>query len=287
MVRPGNPASGLGRVDHLTVHSSRDTTGGEARMTASKSARARNARAARSGGAAGTGRTGTGRTGTGRTGTGRTGTASRNGSDAKTAKDRVPAGSGRGGQTRTQATRGDAARRGGQRPAAVPDEAAEVAAATAPSAAGPALWFQLTTLALALAGLGVSIYETYAHFNGSHLLGCNETGTIDCTKVITSPQSMVFGVIPVAILGLVFYLFVVAIMTPWAWRMQRREVAWLRLASMVVGMGFVLYLIYAELFQIGSICPYCTAVHIITFVLFMFIVFGAAAWGLSPARQRG
>jgi uncharacterized membrane protein len=151
--------------------------------------------------------------------------------------------------------------------------------------AGPPLWLQVVTLVLALCGLGVSIYETWAHFNGSHLLGCpTGTGTFNCTAVITSSQSMVFGVIPVAVLGLVFYVFVVAIMSPWAWRIQRREVGWLRLAAMVVGMGFVVYLIYAEL-QIGSICEYCTGVHIITFLLFCITVVSAAIWGLGAPKK--
>ncbi len=234
-------------------------------MTASKSVRARNTRSrARSGDSRASG-------------TGRTAAAGRSGG---TARDRGPRGN--GAQARQDASRTDAATRGGRRWRVAAEDAADAAAARQ----GPAPWFQFTTFALAVAGLGVSAYETYAHFNGSHLAGCTGTGTVDCTKVITSPQSMVFGVIPVAILGLVFYVFAVAIMTPWAWRMQRREVARLRLAAMVVGMGFVLYLIYAELFQIGSICEYCTAVHAITFVLFMMTVFAAAAWGLSPARRR-
>ena len=158
----------------------------------------------------------------------------------------------------------------------------------APAPAVPAvpLWMQLVTFVLALGGLGVSIYETYAHFNGSHLLGCTGTGAEDCTKVITSPQSMVFGVIPVAILGLVFYVFVAAIMSPWAWRITRREVAWARLGAMTVGVGFVIYLVYAELFQIGSICLYCTSVHIITFLLFALTVVAVALWGTGTAGKR-
>jgi uncharacterized membrane protein len=150
---------------------------------------------------------------------------------------------------------------------------------------GPPFWLQIVTLVLALGGLGISIYETWAHYNGSHLLACGGTGTFNCTAVITSPQSMVFGVIPVAILGLVFYVFVVAIMTPWAWQMKRREVAWLRLGSMIVGMGFVMYLIYAELYQIGDVCEYCSVVHIITFLLFCITVVSAAIWGLRPAKK--
>ena len=151
--------------------------------------------------------------------------------------------------------------------------------------AGPPLWLQIVTLVLALGGLGISIYETWAHYNGSHLFACSGNGTFNCTAVITSPQSMVFGVFPVAVLGLVFYVFVVAIMTPWAWRIQRREVAWLRLGSMIAGMGFVMYLIYAELYQIGDICEYCTGVHIITFLLFCITVVSAAIWGLGAPKK--
>ena len=159
------------------------------------------------------------------------------------------------------------------------------AAAEAPDRATVPLWMQLATFALALAGLGVSIYLTIAHFTESALLGGSESGLVNCSKVTTSPQSYVFG-IPVAVLGLAFYMFAVAIMSPWAWRWARREVYLIRLAAMVAGIGFVLYLLYAELFIIGSICLYCTSVHAITFVLFGLTVFAAAAWGW-PERQRG
>ena len=169
-------------------------------------------------------------------------------------------------------------------------QAASVAAEpVAPaSPAGPPLWLQLTSLALALVGLGLSAYETYAHFNGSHLAGCptGGNGTFNCTAVITSSQSMVFGVFPVAVLGLAFYVVVTALMTPWAWRMRRRDVGLLRLATMIAGMGFVMYLIYAEVVQIQDICEYCTGVHIITFLLFCITLFAAAIWGLGkPAAK--
>jgi uncharacterized membrane protein len=155
-----------------------------------------------------------------------------------------------------------------------------------PTSSTVPLWLQLTTFVMALAGLGVSIYLTYAHFTQSALLGCAESSLVNCTKVTTSPQSYVFG-IPVAVLGLAFYLAAVALMSPWAWRAPRyrREISLIRIASLVVGMGFVLYLIYAELFIIGSICLYCTSVHALTFLLFVLTAFAAAAWGL-PRRER-
>jgi uncharacterized membrane protein len=250
--------------------SSREITGGEPRMTASKSSRARNARAGAQPGAT-------------RNATGG-GTAVKNGSAARSASRNGGANgnatANRSGtvtrdggrdQARTTAARNGAAGRGA-RTQVVQDQAAP---------AGPALWLQLTTFALALAGLGVSIYLTIAHFTESTLLGCSESGLVNCTKVTTSPQSYVFG-IPVAVLGLAFFVFAVAIMSPWAWQAARREIHLARIASVVVGMGFVLYLLYAELFIIGSICLYCTSVHAITFVLFVLTVVAAAAWGLKP-----
>jgi uncharacterized membrane protein len=149
----------------------------------------------------------------------------------------------------------------------------------------PPLWLQVVSFVLAIGGLAISSYEAWAHYNGSHLAACGGNGSENCTAVITSAQSMVFGVIPVAILGLAFYVFAVAIFSPWGWQFpwRSRELGLIRLGSMVVGMGFVMYLIYAELYQIGSWCLYCTGVHIITFVLFCLTVLVAAIWGL-PKR---
>lgn len=151
---------------------------------------------------------------------------------------------------------------------------------------GPPAWLRWTTLVLALAGLGVSTYLTIAHYTTSVTLACPNSGVINCQKVTTSAESNVFG-IPVAVLGLAFYLFLVAIMSPWAWRSTRREVPLVRLLSLVVGIGFVIYLIYAELFEIGNICLECTSIHVITFLLFVLTLLSAAIWGgtSKPGRR--
>jgi uncharacterized membrane protein len=169
--------------------------------------------------------------------------------------------------------------------AAEPEQTTSEPAAAAPPR--PPRWLQYLTFVLALGGLGISAYETQAHFAGNHLAGCSASahGAFDCTAVITSSQSMVFGVIPVAVLGLAFYVFAIAIFSPWAWRLRRPEVGWLRLGSVVVGMGFVMYLIFAEVYQIKQVCEYCTGVHIITFLLFCITLVAAALWGLTPGRD--
>jgi uncharacterized membrane protein len=278
-------------------------------MTASKSSRARNARAQanaarnRNGAAAETGssakasgsartvtavkapapaKTSTAKASTVKTSNvkadGSNGAARRNGSAGPNGAGRSTAVATRGGAATDQA---GAPERGGSRLQAVRDGL--TGGGTQRQAAAP-FWLQITTWLVAMAGLGVSIYLTIAHFTESTLAGCSESGLVNCTKVTTSPQSYVFG-IPVAVLGLAFYLFAVAAMSPWAWRSARREVHIVRLASTVVGIGFVLYLIYAELFIIGSICLYCTSVHVLTFVLFALTAFAAAVRGLDPAKN--
>ena len=152
--------------------------------------------------------------------------------------------------------------------------------------AAPPLWFQLTTWILSLAGLGVSIYLTIAHYNTAVTLACPATSTINCEKVTTSPESIVFG-IPVAVLGLAFYVFLAVVNSPWAWRITWPPLRWARVGSVVVGILFVLYLIYAEMFSIRAICLWCTSVHVITFALFVLIVFSAAAgYGIAKAPSR-
>jgi uncharacterized membrane protein len=137
-------------------------------------------------------------------------------------------------------------------------------------------WLQLTAFALSVLGLVISAYLTYTHFTNTALLGCSSVGD-GCVKVQTSPESEVFGVIPVAVLGLPFFLFMVTVNSPWAWRSRAPAVYWARLGSLVIGMIFVLYLIYAELIEIGQICKYCTSVHVITFLLFLLIVFQSSS----------
>ena len=167
--------------------------------------------------------------------------------------------------------------RPGQAQRARDRRAAEAAAAPEPGIRIPPLWFQLTTWALALAGLGVSTYLTIPHYDSSVPLACSDKGVINCALVTSSAESMVFGVLPVAVLGLAFFVFMTAAVSPWAWRLKFPALTWVRVASVVIGIGFVLYLVYTELFTLDAICLWCTSVHVLTFLLFALIVGGTAA----------
>jgi uncharacterized membrane protein len=166
-----------------------------------------------------------------------------------------------------------------------PGENRELQARRPPEAI-PALWLQIATLLLAIIGLADSSYITVQEESGGALAGCSEkAGLVDCGAVIHSPESVILGV-PVAAFGIVLFAFMIAIMSPYAWRSPRRDIWQLRLASLCAGIGFVIYLIYAELFEVGNICLYCTSVHILTFLLFVLTMVAATIWGAPPRSSR-
>ena len=137
------------------------------------------------------------------------------------------------------------------------------------------------TTVVSLLGLADAAYLTYQHFSEStSFAGCSESGAVNCVAVTTSQWSHL-GPFPVAVLGLAFFVFMVAVNSRWGWKAPWTIVHWARLASVVVGIVFVLYLIWAELFRINAICLYCTGVHILTFILFALIVGRAAFSGVK------
>jgi uncharacterized membrane protein len=136
-------------------------------------------------------------------------------------------------------------------------------------------WLVATSLLIAVIGIGVATYLTVAHFDEGLQLSCPDTGKIDCRKVTTSEQSYFLGM-PVAVLGLAYFIAITAFLVPAAWRSQSRLVRLSRLLASGGGMLFVVWLIYAEMIKIHAICLYCTAVHVLTFLLFVVVLIGTA-----------
>ena len=132
-------------------------------------------------------------------------------------------------------------------------------------------WAVGASFALALAALGVASYLTITHYSDPAALACPETGVVNCTLVTTSSWSMLFG-IPVAVLGLGWALAMTVLTSPWAWRRQETWVDRLRLGGSAAGAVMVLYLVYAELFRIGAICLWCTAIHVLAVSLFCVVL---------------
>jgi uncharacterized membrane protein len=124
-------------------------------------------------------------------------------------------------------------------------------------------------LALCAVGLGLAVYLTYAHYTSPTTLACPDTGVVNCTKVTTSSEAMLFGVIPVAVTGVPYFVAMLLLCLPATWRPGARASTWrwARIAGAGIGMAMVCYLVYVELIVLRAICLYCTAVHVVTFLL--------------------
>ena len=78
--------------------------------------------------------------------------------------------------------------------------------------------------------------------------------------------------VPVALLGLAWFLAMTALCSPWAWRSSGTVDPPARQVAVWSAMAFVLWLVYAELFVIRAICLWCTAAHVLAFALFVIVV---------------
>jgi uncharacterized membrane protein len=140
-------------------------------------------------------------------------------------------------------------------------------------------------LLMALLGLGISIYLTVIHYQGAGVAFCSTTGVVNCNKVTSSGNSVLFGsTIPITIPGMIWFIVsggmaLVALLVIWR---NRREPARLRGAQLlwgIMGMAFVLYLVYAEIVLLHTLCEWCTVVHLLTFATFLL--------ALNRWQQRG
>ncbi len=142
-------------------------------------------------------------------------------------------------------------------------------------------WVALAGSALSVLGIALGTYLTVAHYTTASVLACAETGVINCTKVTGSSYSVVLGV-PVALGGLLYFVAMLPLQLPRAWRAPSPARRRARLAWSLIGVAAVLWLVYVELFRLDAICLYCTAVHVVTIALFGLTALGTA---LAPPER--
>ena len=142
------------------------------------------------------------------------------------------------------------------------------------------VWAEASSLGLSLVAVAVASYLTVTHYSDPTALACPETGIVNCTLVTTSSWSVVADV-PLALLGLGWALVMAGLCLPWAWRSPARWVDDARLVVSAAGAGMVVYLVYVELFRLGAICLWCTAIHVTAVCLFGVVLAGRAAAPVS------
>lgn len=130
-------------------------------------------------------------------------------------------------------------------------------------------------LVCVIVGLVASVAATWVHFQVASTPGyesfCNVNDALNCTQAYQSAYGRLLGV-PVAVLGAGYFLALLALV---AFGRSLDALASYLLAASVVGLGFVLYLGWATLFVLGTLCVLCLATY--AAVIGLFFVAGASA----------
>jgi uncharacterized membrane protein len=138
-------------------------------------------------------------------------------------------------------------------------------------------WDLWLLIAAAVVGTAIATYLTIQHYNEKVSLLCSDSGVVNCGLVTTSTYSFVPGTkLPITIPGLLFFVAsgALAVLALRAARQRELEPAWLRPLHLLLASGgalFVIYLIWAEV-KLHSICLWCTAVHVLTIITFLVVV---------------
>jgi len=134
---------------------------------------------------------------------------------------------------------------------------------------------QLLLLLLSLVGAAIAIYLTTVHFENAPLL-CSTRGLIDCSRVLSSPYSVVPGTsIPITIPGLAWSLGSAVLAVAGLRQTQPQALRRIYLAQFIwslLALVIVLYLVYLELVVLHTICAWCTGMHVVILIMFLITI---------------
>src|SRR5437899_2615308 len=129
-------------------------------------------------------------------------------------------------------------------------------------------------IAFAVIGLAASLSATYVHYQllqkPGYLSFCDVNATISCTEVYRSRYATIGGV-PVAIGGALWFGLVLVLV---GGAMRARDsfkdnMPGYVFALATIGLGVVLYLGYASLFVLHTVCLMCVATYISVIAIFL------------------
>jgi uncharacterized membrane protein len=127
--------------------------------------------------------------------------------------------------------------------------------------------WQLLAFAAGVAGLGVSIYLTFVHYS-SIPLACPANAVVNCEQVLLSSYGVIGGSsVPTSAAGIVW--FAVSALLAAGLLAGRERLARFQIAWAALGLATVLFLVYIEIVQLGAVCVWCTAAHLLVLVIFL------------------
>jgi len=124
---------------------------------------------------------------------------------------------------------------------------------------------------VALLGLVDASYLTIKHYSGGAVSCSVFEG---CDAVASSKYSLLFGLIPVSLLGVVYYLTMMMFAVIYSFVVEKILVQG---ATVISGLGFMasLYFTYLQFFVIEALCMYClfsAGTSTLLFLLTLFLI---------------
>ena len=133
---------------------------------------------------------------------------------------------------------------------------------------------RLLLTSLALVGLASALVSLYVHHQmlaqPGYLSFCDVSATVSCTQVYQSRYAYLAG-IPVALLGALWYVGVLLVLagSRWGWPSLRENSTGYVFLLSTAGLGFVLYMAYASLVLLKTVCLMCVVTYIAVAALFI------------------
>lgn len=143
-------------------------------------------------------------------------------------------------------------------------------------------WLPVALLILSLVGFVDATYLTVVHYTGANLPCRIFDG---CDTVTTSPYSML-GPLPVALLGMLFYLTIFVLTL--AYLLHRRsELTFLMVYASLAAFLFSLYFTALQMWIIKAICLYCVTSATLATLIFVLAIILRRRRNLGPSESGG
>ncbi len=126
-------------------------------------------------------------------------------------------------------------------------------------------WFLVLGLLIGILGMFDASFLTYEYYHPSDVCPLHG-GIINCGKVGSSQYAAIWHV-PVAVLGLVYYLCLSLIFSYLLYKKNLAEVLVLLLVLATVAVLFSLWLLYVQIALIGFLCSYCLGSLLLSIIM--------------------
>ena len=149
-------------------------------------------------------------------------------------------------------------------------------------------WLMVVTGALGLLASAVlTIEKIMVLQNPDYVPSCSFNPVLSCGSVMRTWQASTLG-FPNMLMGLAGYAAVMAIGAGVLAGARYRRWFWAGTQiGVTFGVGFIHWLVYSSLYDIGALCPYCMVAWAATIPMFVYVTLHNLKSGVIPLPERG